>query len=143
MLPPLVPSLHHNKNCSPSKSGAVFVERVTVPSFSRLTATGLVLGRTDTLSPGTKLVPSEFVPAPPDNSVAPLIDAAGAALLVTPLPVTVAAVLVVGLLLVRHGHPAVADAFAATRLAGDRGRAYGTLPSGAPTADIIARALPS
>ena len=31
------------------------------------------------------------MPAPPDNSVAPLIDEAGAALLVTPLPVTVAA----------------------------------------------------
>ena len=46
-------------------------------------------------------------------------------------------------LLIRHGHPAVADAFAATRLAGDRGRAYGTLPSGLATADIIARATPS
>ena len=43
------------------------------------------------VSPGAKLVPSEFVPAPPDNSVAPLIDDGGAALLVTPLPVTVAA----------------------------------------------------
>ena len=43
-------------------------------------------------------------------------------------------------LLVRHGHPAVADAFAATRLAGDRGHAYGTLPAGVRTSDIIARA---
>jgi putative acyl-CoA dehydrogenase len=42
-------------------------------------------------------------------------------------------------LLVRHGHPAVADAFAASRLAGDRGHAYGTLPAGARTPDIIAR----
>jgi putative acyl-CoA dehydrogenase len=33
----------------------------------------------------------------------------------------------------------VADAFAATRLAGDRGRAYGTLPPGTATAGIIAR----
>ena len=53
------------------------------------------------------------------------------------------AVALQGALLVRHGHPAVADAFAATRLAGDRGRAYGTLPSGAPAADILARAMPS
>jgi putative acyl-CoA dehydrogenase len=53
------------------------------------------------------------------------------------------AVALQGALLVRHGHPAVADAFAATRLAGDRGRAYGTLPSGAPAADIIARVMAS
>src|ERR1700686_4411766 len=43
------------------------------------------------LSPGAKLVASESVPAPPDNSVVPLIDAGGTALLVTALPVTVAA----------------------------------------------------
>ena len=53
------------------------------------------------------------------------------------------AVVLQGALLVRHGHPAVADAFAATRLAGDRGRAYGTLPPGMATADIIARASAS
>jgi putative acyl-CoA dehydrogenase len=46
-------------------------------------------------------------------------------------------------LLIRYGHPAVADAFAATRLAGQGGRAYGTLPAGTPAADIIARALPA
>ncbi len=46
-------------------------------------------------------------------------------------------------LLVRHGHPAVADAFAATRLAGDRGHAYGTLPPGIGTEPIIARAAPA
>ena len=45
-------------------------------------------------------------------------------------------------LLIRHGHPAVADAFAATRLAGDRGHAYGTLPPGVRVADIIPRATP-
>jgi putative acyl-CoA dehydrogenase len=45
-------------------------------------------------------------------------------------------------LLIRYGHPAVADAFAATRLAGQGGRAYGTLPAGTPAADIIPRALP-
>ncbi len=32
--------------------------------------------------------------------------------------------------LVRHGDPAVADAFCATRLAGDHGRSLGTLPAG-------------
>jgi putative acyl-CoA dehydrogenase len=53
------------------------------------------------------------------------------------------AVALQGALLIRHGHPAVADAFAATRLAGDRGRAYGTLPPGTPTAEILARALAS
>jgi putative acyl-CoA dehydrogenase len=44
-------------------------------------------------------------------------------------------------LLVRHGDPAVADAFAATRLVGDRGRAYGTLPDGTRTGEILARAI--
>ncbi|MBX7267212.1 acyl-CoA dehydrogenase family protein [Micromonospora sp. Llam7] len=45
-----------------------------------------------------------------------------------------------GALLVRHGHPAVADAFCASRLAGDRGHAYGTLPAGIDYAAIIDRA---
>jgi putative acyl-CoA dehydrogenase len=53
------------------------------------------------------------------------------------------AVALQGALLIRHGDQAVADAFAATRLAGDRGRAYGTLPAGTPTAAIIARAQAS
>jgi putative acyl-CoA dehydrogenase len=53
------------------------------------------------------------------------------------------AVTLQGALLVRHGHPAVADAFAATRLAGDRGHAYGTLPAGIRTRDILARATPA
>jgi putative acyl-CoA dehydrogenase len=53
-----------------------------------------------------------------------------------------------GALLVRFGHPAVADAFAASRLADDSGgpggwgRAYGTLPSGTDFAAIIDRATP-
>ncbi|MQY07848.1 acyl-CoA dehydrogenase family protein [Actinomadura macrotermitis] len=47
-----------------------------------------------------------------------------------------------GSLLVRHGHPAVADAFCATRLAGDWGGAYGTLPAGLDLAPIIERATP-
>ena len=45
-------------------------------------------------------------------------------------------------LLIRDGDPAVAEAFAATRLAGDRGHAYGTLPPGLRTAEIIRRATP-
>jgi putative acyl-CoA dehydrogenase len=43
-------------------------------------------------------------------------------------------------LLVRHGHPAVADAFCATRLDGDWGAAFGTLPPGLDLAAIIDRA---
>ncbi|MGQ0575050.1 MAG: acyl-CoA dehydrogenase family protein [Pseudonocardia sp.] len=45
-----------------------------------------------------------------------------------------------GALLVRHGHPAVADAFCASRLDRDWGVAFGTLPSGVDTAGILARA---
>ncbi|MGW2305257.1 acyl-CoA dehydrogenase family protein [Streptomyces sp. NPDC001809] len=47
-----------------------------------------------------------------------------------------------GSLLVRHGNPAVADAFCASRLDGDRGLAFGTLPTGVDTAAIIARSGP-
>jgi putative acyl-CoA dehydrogenase len=46
-------------------------------------------------------------------------------------------------LLTRYGHPAVADAFAATRLGGAGGRAYGTLPPGIRTEEIIPRATPA
>ena len=45
-----------------------------------------------------------------------------------------------GSLLVRHGHPAVSDAFNASRLTGDSGVAYGTLPTGLDTATILERA---
>jgi putative acyl-CoA dehydrogenase len=45
-------------------------------------------------------------------------------------------------LLIRHGEAAIADAFIATRLCSEGGRAYGTLPPGIPAADIIARATP-
>jgi putative acyl-CoA dehydrogenase len=44
-----------------------------------------------------------------------------------------------GSLLVQYGHPAVADAFCASRLGGDWGVAFGTLPSGVDSAAIIAR----
>jgi putative acyl-CoA dehydrogenase len=47
-----------------------------------------------------------------------------------------------GSLLVRHGHPAVADAFCATRLAEEGGRAFGTLPPGVDCAAIIERHRP-
>ena len=48
-----------------------------------------------------------------------------------------------GSLLVRHAPAALADAFCATRLAGDGGRVYGTLPAGVDAAGIIERALPA
>jgi putative acyl-CoA dehydrogenase len=44
--------------------------------------------------------------------------------------------------LVRHGDPAVADAFCASRLAGDWGGAFGTLPAGTDFEAIIARSAP-
>jgi putative acyl-CoA dehydrogenase len=43
-------------------------------------------------------------------------------------------------LLVRHAPRAVADAFCASRLGGDHGAVYGTLPSGCDFATLIARA---
>ncbi|MGE2732231.1 acyl-CoA dehydrogenase family protein [Mycolicibacterium vaccae] len=46
-----------------------------------------------------------------------------------------------GALLVRHGHPAVAEAFLATRLGGQWGGAFGTLPTGLDLAPILERAL--
>jgi putative acyl-CoA dehydrogenase len=45
-------------------------------------------------------------------------------------------------LLVRFSPPAVADAFCASRLAGEGGRVYGTLPPGVDAKAIIERALP-
>jgi putative acyl-CoA dehydrogenase len=46
-----------------------------------------------------------------------------------------------GALMVRHGHPAVAEAFLASRLDGQWGGAFGTLPTGLDLAPIIERAL--
>jgi putative acyl-CoA dehydrogenase len=43
-----------------------------------------------------------------------------------------------GAQLVRHGHAAVADAFCASRLGGDWGIAFGTLPTGVDTEPILA-----
>lgn len=45
-------------------------------------------------------------------------------------------------LLVRYGHPAVADAFCVSRLGGDWGGAFGTLPAGLDLGPIIERATP-
>src|SRR5205823_6407139 len=48
-----------------------------------------------------------------------------------------------GSLLVRHAPAAVADAFCASRLAGDSGLAYGTLPAGVDARAIVERHLPA
>lgn len=47
-----------------------------------------------------------------------------------------------GSLLVRHGHPAVADAFTVSRLGHDHGDVFGTLPTGVDTAAIVERVTP-
>ncbi|ALG11172.1 acyl-CoA dehydrogenase family protein [Kibdelosporangium phytohabitans] len=47
-----------------------------------------------------------------------------------------------GSLLVRHAPAAVADAFCASRLGGDWGHAFGTLPEGSDVTGILERALP-
>jgi putative acyl-CoA dehydrogenase len=47
-----------------------------------------------------------------------------------------------GSLLLQYGHPAVADAFCASRLAGDWGHAFGTLPSNVDVTAIVERARP-
>ncbi|MCO5314935.1 MAG: isovaleryl-CoA dehydrogenase [Solirubrobacterales bacterium] len=44
--------------------------------------------------------------------------------------------------LVRHGDPAVADAFCASRLAGEQGGAFGTLSANTDFGSIIARSVP-
>lgn len=46
-----------------------------------------------------------------------------------------------GSLLMRHGHPAVAEAFSATRLGGSWGSAFGTMPTGLDLLPILERAL--
>jgi putative acyl-CoA dehydrogenase len=48
-----------------------------------------------------------------------------------------------GSLLARFGDPAVVDAFSASRLGGDAGRAFGTLPAGVDFGRIIERHAPS
>jgi putative acyl-CoA dehydrogenase len=46
-------------------------------------------------------------------------------------------------LLLRHAPPALADAFCASRLAGDAGRVFGTLPPGIDARSIVDRARPA
>ncbi|MEV6303640.1 acyl-CoA dehydrogenase family protein [Actinoplanes sp. NPDC051861] len=48
-----------------------------------------------------------------------------------------------GSLLVRHAPAAVADAFCASRLGGDWGHTFGTLPAGVDTEAILSRAAPA
>jgi putative acyl-CoA dehydrogenase len=48
-----------------------------------------------------------------------------------------------GSLLVRDGDPIVAEAFCASRLAGDHGNAFGTLPRGVDCTHIVERAWPA
>jgi putative acyl-CoA dehydrogenase len=48
-----------------------------------------------------------------------------------------------GSLLARHAPPYVVDAFCASRLDGDWGAAFGTLPTGLDTAALVARATPA
>jgi putative acyl-CoA dehydrogenase len=47
-----------------------------------------------------------------------------------------------GAVLLQHGHPSVADAFCASRLGGDWGGTFGTLPRGLDLAGIVARTTP-
>ena len=54
-----------------------------------------------------------------------------------------AALALQGSLLVRHAPEPIADAFCATRLAGDGGRAFGTLPPTSQVDAILARAWPT
>lgn len=53
------------------------------------------------------------------------------------------AVVLQGSLLVRHGDPAVADAFCASRLDGDWGHSLGTLPPSTRFASIVERHRPA
>ncbi|MBB1053813.1 acyl-CoA dehydrogenase family protein [Dietzia sp. B44] len=52
------------------------------------------------------------------------------------------AMILQGYLLLRHGHPAVADAFLVSRLGADRGDVLGTLPTGVDTSAILDRVTP-
>jgi putative acyl-CoA dehydrogenase len=45
-------------------------------------------------------------------------------------------------LLIRYAPPPVADAYCATRLAGEGGQTFGTLPSGLDLAPILERSTP-
>jgi putative acyl-CoA dehydrogenase len=53
------------------------------------------------------------------------------------------AIVLEGSLLVRYGDPAVADAFCTSRLGGDWGHSFGTLPQGLQLASIVQRHRPT
>ncbi|WP_030338652.1 acyl-CoA dehydrogenase family protein [Streptomyces sp. NRRL S-1022] len=53
------------------------------------------------------------------------------------------AVVLQGSLLVRHAPPEVADAFCASRLGGDHGASFGTLPTGLDLESVVDRARPT
>jgi putative acyl-CoA dehydrogenase len=53
------------------------------------------------------------------------------------------ALLLQGAQLLQHGHPAVADAFCASRLDRDWGGAFGTLPPGLDLTPVLERSTPS
>jgi putative acyl-CoA dehydrogenase len=52
------------------------------------------------------------------------------------------AIVLQGSLLLRYGDPAVAEAFCASRVGGDWGNAFGTLPSGTEFASVVERHRP-
>jgi putative acyl-CoA dehydrogenase len=53
------------------------------------------------------------------------------------------AVVLEGSLLIRHGDPVVADAFCVSRIGGDWGHSFGTLPEGLQLASIVQRHRPA
>jgi putative acyl-CoA dehydrogenase len=53
------------------------------------------------------------------------------------------AVVLEGSLLMRHGDPVVADAFCVSRIGGDWGHSFGTLPEGLQLASIVQRHRPA
>jgi putative acyl-CoA dehydrogenase len=91
-----------------------------------------------------ELAPARGADARLDASVARLKDTlatatpSGARRLVELMALTLQASL-----LVRHAPAAVADAFCATRLGGDWGHSFGTLPDGADLDAVLERALPA
>jgi putative acyl-CoA dehydrogenase len=81
-----------------------------------------------------------------DAAVAAVKDALGDVATIEPRARTIAERIVLALqgsLLIRYGKPAIADAFCASRLGGDWGRSFGTLPPGLELTAIIERAAPA
>jgi len=74
------------------------------------------------------------------DTVADMINNAGDAQTDARRLVEAMAIALEGSLLARHGPPEVSDAFIATRVAGDHGSTFGTMPSGLPIARLVDRA---